>query len=297
MSGKGQGDIRPVAAGRTTGQVDPVSEALRRESRHFMGRRYGKSVELLEVILRRKDLKPRQRFEALCRKAESYERIGRARSALDILREVVKAHPNEPLGFSLLGEYLFRVGADPQGALIALSRALEMSPDDPDTLWWRGQVYQSGLGDMKRARESYLYALRADPKYGQAMESLAVLAESQGRWIEAVEWRKAHYLREKKAQVLSAIAELYLRLGNPAAAGKYSSSAVRRSGRDASAWLTQAKALSASGNLAGAKSALRRFGRLANSRSGPHIFSHDLYWLEPLMDDPDSAEIVRRLSR
>ena len=45
-----------------SGRGDPVGEALRRESRHFTRRRYGKSVELLEDILRRQDLKPRQRF-------------------------------------------------------------------------------------------------------------------------------------------------------------------------------------------------------------------------------------------
>jgi len=292
----GPGETSPAASGRAAGKADPVSEALRRESRHFTGQRYGKSVELLEDILRRKDLKPRQRFEALCRKAESLERIGRARAALEILRAVTKSHPNEPLGFSLLGEYLFRVAEDPYGALTALGRALEMSPEDPDTFWWRGQVYQSGLGDLKRARECYLFALRCDPKYAQAMESLAVLAESSGKWIEAIDWRKAHYLREKRASSLSAIAELYLRLGNLPAAQKYSASAVRRSPRDASAWLIQAKALSACGILPKAAQALERYAKLANLKAGPHIYPRDMFWLEPLMDDPRSAGIVGRFS-
>jgi tetratricopeptide (TPR) repeat protein len=275
---------------------DPVAEALRQESRHFTGRRYGKSVELLEDLLRRKDLKPRQRFEALCRKAESLERIGRSRAAMEILRAVVKSHPNEPLGFSLLGEYLFRVAEDPAGALSALGRALEMSPEDPDTFWWRGQVYQSGLGDLKRAKECYLFALRSDPKYVQAMESLAILAESSGRWIEAIDWRKAQYLREKKASTLSAIAELYLRLGNIAASLKYSSSAVRRARRDAAAWLTQAKALAASGLVPRASRALGRYAALADARTGPHIYPRDMYWLESLMDEPGPAAIVGRFS-
>lgn len=293
----GPGETPPATPGRVkVGRTDPVAEALRRESRHFTGHRYGKSVELLEGILRRKDLKPRQRFEALCRKAESLERIGRTRAALEILSAVTKSHPNEPLGFSLLGEYLFRVAEDPFGALVALGRALEMSPEDPDTLWWRGQVYQSGMGDMKRAKESYLYALRADPKYVQAMESLAVLAESSGKWIEAVDWRKAQYLREKRASSLSAIAELYLRLGNFSAAWKYSASAVLRSRGDASAWLTHAKTLSASGLLVRAKSALERYASLADYRMGPHIYPRDMFWLEPLLDFPRTAGIVARMS-
>lgn len=292
MSGKG--GIPRAPSGRMAGKADPVAEALKRESRHFTGQRYGKSVKLLEDILRRKDLKPRQRFEALCRKAESLERIGRSRAALEILRAVTKSHPNEPLGFSLLGEYLFRVAEDPAGALAALGHALEMSPEDPDTFWWRGQVYQSGLGDLKRARECYLYALRCDPKYAQAMESLATLAESQGRWIEAIDWRKAHYLREKRASSLSAIAELYLRLGNLPASQKYSASAVRRSPGDASAWLVRAKSLSASGMLSRSRAALVRYARLADSRMGPHIYPRDMFWLEPLVDDGFFSGAIRR---
>ena len=290
------GETPLVPSGRGAAKPDPVLEALRRESRHFTGRRYGKSVKLLEDILLRKDLKPLQRFEALCRKAESLERIGRVRSAMDILRTVTKSHPDEPLGFSLLGEYLLRVADDPQGALTALARALDMSPDDPDTLWWKGQAYQAGLGDMKRAKECYLYALKADPKYAQAMESLAVLAESQGRWIEAVEWRKAHYLREKRPASLCAIAELYLRLGNLPAAQKYTASAVRCSPRDAMTWLTRAKALSAVGDLARAIKALSRYASLADARIGPHIFPRDMFWIEPMMDDPHAAALIRRFS-
>ena len=275
-------------------KVDPINEALKIESSHFTGRRYGKSIELLEGLLKRKDLKPRQRFEALCRKAESLERLGKSRGALDILKAVTRAHPGEPLGFSLLGEYLFRVMEDSSGALGALSKALELAPDDPDSHWWRGQVFQSGLNDPKRARECYLSALRSDSKYGPAMESLAGLAESQGRWIEAVEWRKMHYLRERKAASLSAIAELYLRLGNFPASQKYSLSAVRRAPRDASVWLIRAKALSASGIAVGAIEALVRFSGLTNPKTGPLIFSRDMFWLEALLDNPKVSSIIRR---
>jgi len=292
------GAANPVRRGKPGGRVrrmaEPVRDAMSRESRHFSGRRYTRAHEVLEELLRRPDLTRNQRFEALIRKAECLERMGMARSALDVLRAVTKSFPDEPLGWSLLGEYLFRIGEDSPGALQALGRALELSPDDPDSLWWRGQVFQSGLGNFKHAREAYQAALKADEKYGAAMGSLAELCEAQGNWIEAIGWRKSHFARDRKAADMTALAELYLRLGNFPAALKYARSAIHRLPRDAGAWLASAKAHAASGDTSGAALALGRYSSLAHPKSGPLIYSRDMAWLQSVLDRPGVARIVRK---
>ncbi|MCH7472018.1 hypothetical protein IIA79_03595, partial [bacterium] len=103
----------------------------------------------------------------------------------------------------------------------ALRRALKLQPKDADSLWWYGQVHQLGLADLPRARRSYMSALEVEPNYAAAQESLAVLCEAEGKWIEAIDWRKSHYRRTLLVNDLVSLADLYLRLGNVVAARKY----------------------------------------------------------------------------
>src|ERR1041384_1598767 len=124
---------RPVA---TLAAPDPVKAAFKREQVLFTRHRYDQALTLLGELLGRPDLTDRQRFEALCRKAECLEHLNRPRAAVELLREITRAHPDEALGFSLLGEYLYRVYDDCPGALRALGRALALNPKDADTIWW-----------------------------------------------------------------------------------------------------------------------------------------------------------------
>lgn len=272
---------RPVA---TAVPADPVKAAFKREQALFTKHRYEQAMGLLTELLGRPDLTARQRFEALCRKAECLEHLNRPRAAVELLREITRAHPDEALGHSLLGEYLYRVHDDCPGALRALNRALSLNPKDADTLWWRGQVWHQGLADLPRARRAYLAALEADARHASSMESLASLCESEGKWIEAIDWRKRHYLRTRQPADLAGLADLYLRLENVHAAMKYARSAIRRAPRSATAWLQSAKAHAAGRRFARAEAALRRFARLADAATGPFVLSRDFGYLEALLD-------------
>ncbi len=275
--------------------AEPVRQAFKREQALFTRHRYTQAMELLTELLARPDLTPRQRFEALCRKAECLEHLKQPRLAVELLREVTRSHPNEPLGFSLLGEYLYRIHEDCRGALKALNRALSLAPRDPDTLWWQGQVHQMGQADLDRARRTYMAALEADEQYAAAMESLAVLCEAEGKWIEAVDWRKKHYKRTHQPGDLVQLADLYLRLGNVAAAQKYARTAVRRSATSPAAWLALAKALAAGHRTRRAVDALGRYAALAHPKAGPYIYSRDFVWLESIIDRPEVRRLLPKL--
>jgi tetratricopeptide (TPR) repeat protein len=274
---------------------EPVRNALKREQALFTRHRYAQALSLLSALLERPDLKPKDRFEALCRKAECLEHVRRPRESVRLLREIARAFPHEPLGHSLLGEYLYRIMGDHAGALRSLSRALSLSPRDADSWWWKGQVYELGLADLSRARRCYQAALDANPRYAAAMESLAQVSEAQGRWIEAVDWRKTHYRRTRSPGDLVQLAELYLRLDNPVAAMKYARSATRRAGGDPAAWLADAKAHAAGRRFARAVRSLKRFARLASPDAGPFVTSRDLGFLEPVLDRPDVRRLLPRL--
>jgi tetratricopeptide (TPR) repeat protein len=281
-----------VAAGRPP---EPVKAAFKREQGLFSRQQYGRALVLLADLLARPKLTPRQRFEALCRKAECLESLKRPRAAVELLREMVRAYPGEPLGFSLLGEYLYRVNEDSRGALAMLKRALRLAPKDPDTLWWTGQVWQYGRGDLGRARRYYSLALEVDPRYPAAQDSLASLFEARGMWVDAIDWRKRHYRLTRQAADLVSLAGLYLKLDNPAAARKYARSAVRRDPRNAGAWLELAKAGAALGRKRTTVEALGRFSRLAHPKSGPFVSARDFAFLETIVDLPAAQALLSRL--
>ena len=279
-----------------TGQIpEPVRSAFKREQNLFTNRQYERALALLGVLLARPDLTSRQRFEALCRRAECLESLKRPRASVELLKKMTRAFPRESLGFSLLGEYLYRINEDCRGALAALKRALGLAPKDSDTLWWIGQVLQYGRGDLKRARRYYALALEANPRYSAAMDSLASLYEASGMWVDAVDWRKRHYRLTRQAADLASLADLYLKLGNPAAARKYGRSAVRREPRSVAGWLELAKASAALGRKPAAVRALARFARLARAKAGPFVSSRDFAFLEPVVDIPAVRRLIPRL--
>ena len=284
----------PLVAGQV---AEPVRAAFNREHALFSHHRYVQALDLLTELLARPDLTARQRIEALCRKADCLEHLQRPRQAVELLRKVTRSYPDDVLGFSLLGEYLYEVMDDCRGALRALRRALKLNPKDPDSLWWKGQVYQLGLSRFGAARKAYQAALEADAGYAPAMDSLAVICEAQGRWIEAIDWRKAHYRRTRHAHDLVQVAELYLRVGNVPAAAKYARQAARREPGDAAAWLALAKAMTAARRFARGAGALARFARLADPKTGPFAYSRDFAWLEPLLERPDVRRILPRIPK
>lgn len=274
---------------------ETISAAFRREQGLAGNRRYAQALALLDALLAREDLTRRQRLDAMCRKADCLEHLFRPGEALELLRTITRMFPKEALGHSLLGEYIYRVRGDCRGALRALGRSLKLNPKDAESLWWAGQILQCGLARFKPARRYFLAALAAEPEYGPAMESLAILAEAEAKWIEAIDWRKAYYRQARRPETLVALAELYLRVGNSPAARKYARQAVRKAKRSASAWLAFAKARAAEGRLRGALTALRRFGRLADLGAGQTLSTSDLAFLEPVLRLRGARKVYRRL--
>lgn len=275
-------------------KAETVMAAFKREQGLVVNHRYAQALAVLEAVLGRGDLTPRQRFDAMCRKADCLERLFRLREALELLRAVSKEFPQEALGHSLLGEYLYRVKGDCREALGAVGRSLKLNPRDAESLWWKGHILQCGLARFKRARRCFLAALAAEPEYGPAAESLAILAEVEGKWIEAIDWRKAHYRWTRRADSLVALAELYLRVGNASAARKYARQAARKEKGSAYVWLALAKAHAAEGRLRFALQALKRFRRLVDS-SGPFVSASDLAFLEPVIGLSEARGLLRRL--
>jgi tetratricopeptide (TPR) repeat protein len=275
-----------VSAVAEAGRPQSVKSLLGREQVLYGSRRYGAALGILDAVLARSDLTGRQRFEALTRKAACLEQLRRPAAALAVIRNTARGYRDDPLAQSLLGEYLYRIAGDFRGALRALGRAAALDPRDPDTRWWMGQVYQRGLNRPVPARKACLKAIEADQRYAPALDSLAELAEMEGRFIEAVDWTKAHYIVARTPADLATLSELYLKLGNPEAAVKYGRLAARRDPRAPRSWLALALALARADRTRAAANALKAFMSRASRRNGPFLSGADLACLEAVLDLP-----------
>ncbi len=108
---------------------------------------------------------------------------GRMAEAEQILRDVLKNHPNESLALAMLGAVL-DAGQRYDEAEQYYIRALGIAPVSAQVFNNAGNHYFA-LGNRGRARELYLEAIRVDPNQGNANLQLAQLS------LEARDGRKA----------------------------------------------------------------------------------------------------------
>jgi Tfp pilus assembly protein PilF len=99
-----------------------------------------------------------------------------------------KAKAHYQLGVSYLNDNNI------QPAFVEFQKALELNPDDKETLNAIGVIYLLKLEDYPRAIEFLQKALRLDRNYSEAWNNLGVAYERTGKYNEAVEAYKAALL-------------------------------------------------------------------------------------------------------
>ena len=92
-----------------------------------------------------------------------------------------KAKAHYQLGVSYLNDNNI------QPAFVEFQKALELNPDDKETLNAIGVIYLLKLEDYARAIEFLQKALRVDKNYSEAWNNLGVAYERMGRYNEAIE--------------------------------------------------------------------------------------------------------------
>lgn len=75
---------------------------------------------------------------------------------------------------------------DYQGAFVEFKKALDISPNDKESLNAIGLVYHR-FGDYKNAKESFLKAIDSDKNYSDAYNNLGITYVELGQWAESVE--------------------------------------------------------------------------------------------------------------
>jgi predicted Zn-dependent protease len=90
-----------------------------------------------------------------------YRRVGSAHGAVHQLRRYTRLRPEDPRGWTLLGEAFFDLG-EPGNAREAAARGLARHPDDPGLLAVAGEAARRS-GDLAAAESAFSRLLRRNP--------------------------------------------------------------------------------------------------------------------------------------
>jgi len=120
--------------------------------------------------------------------------LGRVEDAIRLLRSNAHASP-EPARLRSLEAGILVSGSRFEEAVTAARAALEIDPDYPDALFYRGKAW-IGLSQPAKAEQDFRRLLAVSPDHAEAMNDLAVLLMQSGRVDEAIVlFRRAVELR------------------------------------------------------------------------------------------------------
>lgn len=131
---------------------------------------------------------------------------GQAESLVEKLKQNDSNGSDAPL---LLSE-LYRVQGKSDLALQQIQQALSLDPNRAQLYVQLGTLQQSGAANVSAAEGSFQKALQLDPKFVPAIEALATLYQSAGRWTEAErQMRNAIQVDPNRIELRKSLAMLY----------------------------------------------------------------------------------------
>ena len=132
---------------------------------------------------------------------------------LDEATKYVEKYPDSASGWCLLG-WVYVKSDDPVNATESFDKALAIDSKWDNAYVGKGVSYRA-QGDNKKARESYLEAIKITPNNAEAYSSLQVIEILEGNDVRAVEYgEKAWSLRKDLATIPANLAVAYHYLGD-----------------------------------------------------------------------------------
>jgi len=186
-------------------------------------------------------------FEA---RAEVRRALGNRAAAIADLEKTLTLDANRPRARLALARLLEEEGR-PGDASEQYRVLLEHSPDHPEALCGLGACSEA-LGDAESAQEAYERAIAATPEYAPPYLALGRSLAARGRTDEAIaNLRKARARAtddpETLAEASCELAEIHLRLGEPANALEIAEALIARDPRSERGRVLRGRALAAGG--------------------------------------------------
>ncbi len=257
-----------------TGQMDDARKILQQ------GRQFGLEGEKVDVLTERlennhQEIVIRQSTEtaaapksnaSLSHKAPPPEQIDalidlfnkeRHAEAISLAQQMTQNFPHDDFGWKALGTLYKQIG-QAVDALIPLQRAVELSPNDAETLNNLSITYQE-LGHIDKAEISCRQALQINANFAEALNTLGIILNDQGRFVEAeASYRQALQIKPNYTSALNNLSNILDELGRHDEAVKTCLQILEIDPNYAPVYLPLSNILQAAGRLDEAEKYLRK---------------------------------------
>ena len=196
---------------------------------------------------------------------------GKAGEAKAAFEELVRQYPNEADLQLFLGMSLLRL-RDPQAAILAIKKAIEVNPDHLDARTLLGYVELEVRGDVDAAIREYAKVIKLKPDAAEAYSNLAVAQKKKGELDQAIaSLNQALQLKPDYGGAITTRGAIFAEQYKWSDARRDFEQALKLNPRDDGALYGLSQVLREEKDYAGAQSALSEL----ISRSGNFV-----YWLE-----------------
>lgn len=149
-----------------------------------------------------------ERAEVIELKARILNELKRHDEAEAALRVLLAKNPNEAETLAQLAETVLFQGK-PAEAQALIDEALTLKPRYPRALYVRARSLEA-QGELKRAAETYQYALKSDPSFAPALSRIWRIYDHRGEKGEAMSaLERLFFMNEASLEEKVALAELY----------------------------------------------------------------------------------------
>lgn len=125
----------------------------------------------LPLLQRLREIAPKSKH-ALCQLTEAYTRLDRLKEGMEAARQAVVIEPDCPQAHALLGIYLDEQQQDVRAAIVALTKAHQLAPQDSKIAISLAQAKLDAM-DLVGAEQIARQVAKADPNYPTAWYTLA----------------------------------------------------------------------------------------------------------------------------
>lgn len=268
--GQGQHWLNYIDALILTGQMDDARQILQK------GRQHGLEGEMVDVLSERLEnncqhLSTETSITAKSHKPSSHKaplpdqidalinlfNTGRHAEAIVAAQQMTQSFPHNDFGWKALGTLYKQIGQTVD-ALQPLQRAVELSPNDAETLNNLSITYQE-LKQVDKAEKCCRQALQINPNLVEALNTLGIILNDQCRYDEAeASYRQALQIKPDDVSALNNLSNTLDDLGRLDEAEKCCRQALEIDTNYAPAYLTLSNFLQAAGRLDETENSLRR---------------------------------------
>ena len=247
--------------------------------------------------------------DEMIERAGRLEQEGKIAEAVQLYGEILEKYPDNAQAYNNFGAVLLRAGKAEE-AKFAFEKASELDAAYDTPLSNLGYIYLVIEEDYEQALPPLLAALEINPYNDSALNNLRAFYIVQDRYAEAAtEWERLSRNAPDNARIKRDLADIYVKLGDFAAAEKWAKATLALDADNVDARLNLAFVYRFTGRLAEAEKLLVKLARAQPDEADVQIALRDVYYaggkleeaLEPAKAvielEPSTAENYLALAR